>query len=166
MPKIFGVTPVKVFGVTPVKINGIAMAITYSSDLCTGGTPISGGDYSSYEKINAFDDNASTEWLSLQTGASIGSNSYIGYLFSSAKHIRRFTIKQENSGMTSVKLQRSSDGSSWSDVQTFTLSANDNVQQFDVIASSAYDYWRILANTNLTSGYHWGVWEVEMMEIV
>lgn len=140
----------------------------YTADLCTGGTAISGGDDTTFVASRAFDNNTSNEWESSQTGTAVNGTAYIGYHFSSAKHIRKFIITNTALGTgfipASVKLQKSDNGSTWTDVQTFTMVQDGSAQSFTVNASSAAVYWRLLANSAVTTNYQWRVAEIEMME--
>lgn len=145
---------------------------TATADQCSGGAAISGGDHASYPKKNAFDDNASTTWVSSQKSPSIKGTSYIGYDFGSGvtKAIGKFTIKQTNSSngrLTSVKLEYSDNGSSWTTQQTFTIADDSNVNPYYTsVAPSAHRYWRLLANGDVNggAGNTWDVLEVEFME--
>lgn len=116
-------------------------------------------------KANAFDDSNSTYWASSQTAGSISAAAYIGYNFGSSKTIKGFSIKQNSSGqaITSVKIDRSSDGSSWTNVATQTIVADNSKQTFDITNSTGAQYWRVLANANTGSG-SWEVQEVEFFE--
>lgn len=140
---------------------------SYGEDLTTGGTAISGGDAVGTVPANVFDDNPSTYWYSSQIGAAITGNAYIGYDFGSgtSKHIRRFSIKQSVSGgITSVKVQKSDNGTNWTDVATKTISKTTDIQVLDLPASSEARYWRLLANDYIDSA-QWQVYEVEFFEL-
>jgi hypothetical protein len=141
--------------------------INYTSDLCTGGTPISGGDNAGQLKANAFDNDAGTNWASSQTYTSVSGNAAIGYQFTGNKKIRKVTVNQSTTGnghVTSVKIQYSDNGSAWSDAYTATgLVMGQNV--IVVPDAGSHMYWRLLAASNTpTSGYGWGVYELEMLE--
>jgi hypothetical protein len=139
----------------------------YTSDLCTGGTAISGGDYNaSLTKDKAYDDNESTPWCSQQVGTNISGVAYIGYDFGVTKHIRRVRIKKPGTdfSVSSIKVQRSSNGADWSDVQIIAPAAATGWETFDISASGVSRYWRLLANANLTGTNYWAVYEIEMME--
>jgi len=113
-------------------------------------------------KEGAFDDSASTWWGSVQTGANVSGASYIGYNFGSPVTPKAFTIKQHANYIGSVKVQRSSDGSSWVDVQTITISENNTKNAYSFSNSTSAQYWRLLANDNPSSG-SWQVEEIEFM---
>lgn len=118
-------------------------------------------------KANAFDDSTSTYWGSSQTSGSVSGAAYIGYNFGSAKTVKAFSIKQNaaNQGITSVKVQRSSDGSSWTDVATVALTANTTKQTNRITNSTSAQYWRLLANAEPASG-SWEVQEVEFIDTI
>jgi len=146
-----------------VTLNSNKTLKMYSStvDSCTGGTAISGGDYStSYPPSQAFDDSTSTTWRSLQTGTSVSGNAYVGYTFSSPKMIRSISIRQDSSYLvSSVKLQYFED-STWKDAQTLgSLDGNDG---FTITSLASAQQWRFLANANTSSSYSWRVTEIEM----
>lgn len=113
------------------------------------------------DSANAFDDSTSTYWGSSQTGASVSGAGYIGYDFGVGvtKAITGFTIKQHaaNQAINSVKVQRSDNGSDWTDVETVSITADTSAQTKAFTNTTAARYWRLLANANPVSGS----WEVE-----
>jgi hypothetical protein len=146
-----------------------SLKLISDTDIATTGGAISGGDGGSNPKTNAFDNNASTYWGSSQlTTATIVGTSYIGQDFGVGvtKRIQKFKLNQWNDGtasVTSVKVQCSDNGSSWTDVQTISVSAGNAVYALTP-HSQVKRYWRLLANAagTLTSG--WLVYEVEFFE--
>ena len=128
------------------------------------GTAISGGDYSgSYPPSNAFDGNASTLWISSQS-TTVSGTSYIGQNFGSAKFVSQFTITQANSGCTvsSVNLQYSDNGSSWTTAATCAVSSTTYTAQVIPASNSAgaHQYWRLLAASATSGGSNWDVSEL------
>lgn len=123
--------------------------------------------YASLSKENAFDNDTGTYWASSQTSGSVSGAAYIGYDFGSAKTIRGFSIKQNaaDQGITSVKVQRSSNGSDWTDVETVAITANTSEQTYSIDNATSARYWRLLANAETTSG-SWQVQEVEFFDSV
>ncbi len=115
----------------------------------------------SASKDNAFDDSTSTYWRSSQTSGSISAAAYIGYDFGVGvtKALTGFTIKQHaaNQAINSVKVQRSDNGSSWTDVATVAITADTSLQTKSFTNTTAARYWRLLANAETASGS----WEVE-----
>lgn len=143
--------------------------LLYTDDLCNGGTPISGGDYTVNTKDYAFDNSLATaSWTSNQMSANQLGAAYIGYNFGTAKAIRRIKINNYNiavDNMPSVKVQYSNNGTSWTDAAVQTLDTTINaINYINVPAVGAYQYWRLLANANLTNSYGWALLEVEMYE--
>jgi hypothetical protein len=142
--------------------------LEYTGDLCTGGTAISlpvgyNGDVAS----KAFDDNVNTRWDGYD-GNGVANRAYIGYDFGAgnAKHIRKVTLVQSNTGgVTGMKVQRSDDGATWLDVASFTVQLTTNKQEFLLPASAPSRYWRLFATTGAANGWGWSVNEVEMMEV-
>lgn len=133
-------------------------------------TAISSGDEVSIAELeflesasasNAFDGSTSTYWKSLQTSGSISGAGYIGYDFGAGvtKAITGFTIKQHHAdqAIDSVKVQRSDNGSDWTDVETVAITADTSAQTKAFTNTTSARYWRLLANDETTSGS----WEVE-----
>jgi hypothetical protein len=148
----------------------------YSANLCTGGSAISGGDMiSSYSKENAFNGAASDStycWLSSQYKSDISGVAYIGYHFSTAKLIKRIVYLPNylswGDNVSSIKVQGSNDGTSWTDIQTFN---NQPVGSsivgpiiLDITNPASYSYVRLLANANPSGDCYWAIWEIEMYE--
>lgn len=147
------------------------------TNLCTGGTPISGGnnDAAVFRLAQAFDGTlagVSNGWLSSQTGAGVSGVAYIGYQFASPQPIRWCRILQANGHNTSSntsgpvalsKLQYSDDGSSWTDSATFTMTPH----LFQLLVAprpgASHTYWRLLANSGVGApALWWGVIELQM----
>lgn len=140
---------------------------TDGPDLTTSAQAISGGNDPSGPAGNAFDKNTSTEWYSSQGGTSVSGAAWIGQDFGSNKAIRSLTLQQRAAGstqITSVKLQYSDNGTSWTDAATLSLAANTSVQTFATPASGSHRYWRILANANPSISASWGIAEMSMRE--
>ena len=145
----------------------------------TGGTALSSSDDASYPKANAFDGittNANA-WRSGELSPGVSGVSYIGYDCGSGvtKSPAKLRIMQGridaagNGALTSAKLQYSSNGSTWTDLQTLTLDATSGTettwQVFTISGASAYRYWRLLANSNASgTGQRWAVTELEFLE--
>jgi hypothetical protein len=137
----------------------------YAPDQCSGGTVLENGHYDVYVAANAFDDNTGiTSWISAEQTTGINGVSWIGYDFGSVKRIKRVKLYHSSSagwGVTSVKVQYSDNGSSWSDAATVAVyEAGTNT--IDISDNGAHRYWRLLANSNVTN--RWQVYEIEMME--
>jgi hypothetical protein len=148
----------------------VAPTTTPGSDQATSGNAISGGDINgSYPKGAAFDNDSGTSWASLQTDTGVSGVSYIGQNFGTAKDIRSITIQQAyagNGSITSVKVQHSDNGSSWTDEGTYALAADTSVQTLTLAGTAgAHQYWRLLANANPASsgGWCWTVKEIQML---
>lgn len=148
---------------------------TYSSDVCSGGTAISGGDsgtnYASLAFNNIGSNSGTNQWVASQTGAGANGVAYIGYDFGSGitKTIRRikfdFFNNGTNYGCTSFKVQYSDNGSSWSDAQTISPTNTDGWQTFDFGANGAHRYWRLLCNATPVNSYL-EIDEIEMIELI
>lgn len=114
-----------------------------------------------YPAANAFDGSDTTFWASSQASGSISGSAYIGYDFGVGvtKAITGFTIKQHaaNQAINSVKVQRSDNGSDWTDVETVSITADTSAQTKSFTNTTAARYWRLLANAETASGS----WEVE-----
>lgn len=142
----------------------------YTGNLCTGGTPISSGDYSDRTKDNAFDNNTTSNWVSSQTGTAVANTAYIGYNFGTSKSIRKIAVTQSpvpQYAVTSIKVQYSPNGTEWTDATTFGgISATNNIFSLTLPIVGNYQYWRLLALTNTTDALGWGVHAIEMYEYV
>lgn len=163
----------------------------YSTDECTGGTAISGGDYdANYPPTNAYDDNESTLWASERYGSNIIGVDYCGYQHVAAKGIARIGIRQADflirvynpdtrseirvsaKPISSVIVQYSENGVDWIDIKTVSLVADTSLQFINIWNGPSSGYWRLLANAS-PGGWntwpaiggdvcHWGVAEIEM----
>lgn len=147
----------------------LAVPAAYSTDLTGSGTPLANGSSGGFGAANAYDNNAGTYWQSAEgTAAAVNGVSWIGYDFGAgiAKHIRRFTIKQYGGSncVTSVKVEYSDDGSTYSLADTIALTADSGTYTKDVAASGAHRYWRLRANSNSTAN-QWCTHEIELMEL-
>lgn len=106
-------------------------------------------------------------WASSYTAANQSGNAYIGHDFgaNNAKHIRSIRLRQypdAGNAVTSVKVQHSDNGTSWTDVSTHTVTTG--VQFLELAATAAHRYWRLLANSNLSTGWYWCVKQIQMSE--
>ena len=140
---------------------------TFTSDLCTGGTAIESGHYSTYVPANLFDDDTGTQWISDLIGSANDNVTYIGYDFGAGndKHIRRFKIKQTASQEASeVKVRYSDDNSSWTVLQTVALTQDSDWHTHDLSSSATHRYWSLLC-TSAKASVYWQVAEIEMMGI-
>ena len=144
------------------------IGITYGgtiTDLCSGGTAISGG-YKDQSPANAFDDNTATYWKSSQEGAAVKDTAYIGYAFTTPVNIKHFRFKNYSNSsynVQTVKLQSSADGASWGNILTATVNTYSSVWNYILTSTTvSVKYWRIMAASELTSGKSWNVNEIEM----
>ena len=125
------------------------------------GTAISGGDWSGLPKENAFDNTPAT-WASSQSGAGVNGVSYIGKNFGSSAEIKRISLIQvisANFNVSSVKMQSSTNGSTWTDVQTFSLVTGENILIPTIPLTT--QYVRFLANS-ATPLNQWQVTELQI----
>ena len=117
-----------------VKEKGQWPSLILTSGL-SGGTAISGGDYSGYPASNAFDgtyllNSALLTWASSQVYTAVSGVSYIGKNFGSSRTIRTIKLTQDTDAtfnVSSVKIQTSTNGTTWVDAQTFAVSAGTNI---------------------------------------
>jgi hypothetical protein len=141
--------------------------LKYTSNVCSGGTPLSSGNYSpSNGADKAFDNNSGTWWGSFKTSDQINGE-WIGYQFTSPKEIRGIRITNVNTIMLpSIKVEHSDDGITWMTVATLTYDNTANKSTlYSTPASSPKSYWRIVANGNgnVTTDW-WKIAEIEMYE--
>ncbi len=159
-------------GVSANSSGDLQLSAIYTSDLCTNGTAISGGNYAndlnSHNKV--FDDSLDPTngyWYSLQTGSSINGNAYVGYVWASPKNIRKVRLYPKTSNglayVSSAKLQYYN-GTGWVDAAVLNIANSESWQEFFIDTSVVSTRWRLLANApNLTTNWEWGLYEVEMM---
>src|SRR5574344_1629580 len=129
------------------------------------GTAISGGDYSGYPKENAFEEPQTVAWQSSQLYTGVSGVAYIGKNFGSSKTFQKISLSQwQDHFCTSVKVQSSTNGSTWVDVQTFSGLIYGKNYLF-LTNPLTTQYVRILANSNIPrSGYAWSVEELRFDE--
>lgn len=141
----------------------VVWAQVYGPDVTTSGQAIGTGTGPG----DAFDNADGTYWSSGTT--STNNVSWVGQDFGgTSRHIRRITIKHlvTGSAVSSADLQYSDDNSSYTTVQTVSITNDDLLQTFDISASGSHRYWRLLAKANpYGGGYYWAVSEIQMFEI-
>jgi len=147
-----------------------ALAQSYGSDLTGTSGAIDCGNNGINTPDRAFDNSAATTWQSSQSGAAVDGAACVGQDFGSGTtyHIQQFGLTQSATAaneITSVIVQSSSNGSAWNNIATVTVIADGNLHYYAVTASTAYRYWRLLANANTSSG-RWVVVEAEMAELL
>jgi hypothetical protein len=146
--------------------------VGYTADITLGQTYISSSNESgATPPSEAFDDTtgAASEWRGTEIGAAANGVAYCGVDFTTAKRIMRITLRQGNDGggaryCTSVLLQYSDNGSSWTTASThngLSVGASGNLNSPDV---GAHRYWRYLANSDVQAADTWILNEAEMME--
>lgn len=163
-------------------VRGFTNTTTYGSDQCTGGTASASAETGGAVASRAFDNSIGSSnvwWDGTNTGAGANGVAFIAYDFGIGitKDIRRVILYNASDGgysssyaATSVKVQYSDNGSSWTDVQTFsgldTTADGTNpgaVNTLTITSSAgAHRYWRILCNSSVSAG--WALAEVEMLE--
>lgn len=147
-----------------------------ATDLCTGGTVISGGDNASYLSSRAFDDSTATDWISSQVSPNIANNAYIGYDLGSGNDIEIGKLRYLGSGEgftssrqpTAAVIQYSDDGTAWATASDISLGSDPTTwQEFTFTGTGAHRYWRLLATSEPRGsgdGWNWTVCEIEMFE--
>lgn len=130
-------------------------------DLTGKGEAISSGEYNAFPASNAFS-NTTAEWRSIQKGANIVANSYIGYDFgpirldngrvrygidtSIKKHITTIIIAQAcdaQNRISKARIERSPDGIKWYGVDIISLQDTGEAVQYRIRQSAPARYWRI-----------------------
>jgi len=141
----------------------------YSNNLCIGGTPISSGDIVNYSNIMAFDGSSEAgAWRSNIDANSCINTAFIGYGFNTKKRIRKIKLVHDtiNEYVTSVKIQYSDNGTSWTNVGDYSTTVGVNYIYVSPVGE--HQYWRIMANSNAKNGngtpVAWYVKEIEMYE--
>lgn len=139
---------------------------TYTSDLCTGGTPI-GNMTAASGLAGAFDNNSGT-------GAGVtGVAGTIGYNFgvSNDKTIRQYTVTESTvhadaNAPSDWTFEYSDNGSDWTaaDTQSGLSFTNGETKTFQIANNGAHRYWRLNITDNVAGSGNMFVGEVEMME--
>lgn len=139
------------------------------TNLCVGGTPISGGDLNSdRNKANAFDGldvGEGSTWASAQSGTSVSGAAYIGYNFGIAKTVHRVYIAQAGNNsqdLSSVKIQYH-DGTTWQTAKIATI-PKLTPTYVDLDTPVTAQMFRLLANGNTASGYCWCIYELQFLK--
>jgi hypothetical protein len=142
----------------------------WSTDLCTGGVILSGGDHAGYPKALAFDDNPvnPSGWISSQQGAAVSGAAWVGYQFSTAQDVRRIALVGTGDArhfVSSAKAQCADNPAGpWTDVAPITIAQAEGAPQtFDLPEAGSHTCWRLVAQTNTTE-YGWYVYEIEMLK--
>lgn len=148
--------------------------VTYSSDLCSGGTAFLVSHFQTPETaLPAFDDNETTIGNDYNTGVS--PRSALGYHFTSPHAVCRIRIKptipQYFTGvfLKNFYIKASNDGTNYDTIAQRVTVNNENWQTFDFTNSTPYSYWKVeVIDIWDPSGYnnYIYVYEIEMMEIV
>uniref|UniRef100_A0A6M3LKJ0 F5/8 type C domain-containing protein n=1 Tax=viral metagenome TaxID=1070528 RepID=A0A6M3LKJ0_9ZZZZ len=129
---------------------------------------ISGGDNGSYPKANAFDNNESTFWVSLQAAGATMGVAYIGQDYGVGVTQRIGTIRYKhvaNHNVTSLLVQHSDNGSDWTTIHTENGITNDTAWHAFSFSNTDQDhrYWRLLANSDVDA---WEFYELEFIVTV
>lgn len=144
----------------------------YTDNLCVGGTAICDSYDStlSFSSDKAFDNDDSTCWSTMKYGAGNNGAAWIGYHFTSAKKIAKISwfTPHPNEMPSSIKVQASNNGSTWTTIQQFDnlpLSAWIWIDLvIDSIPITGYTYWRLLCNSSLNGYGSFMVYEIKMYE--
>lgn len=165
------ITGLSVDGIyTIIKEKGSNLVAVLTSGIL-GGTAISSGDLdpslfcgTSTSASNVFDGLFSTLWASSHIQTNVQGNAYIGKNFGISRTINTLRFRQgsDSQSVSSVKLQSSTNGQNWTDVQTFNnLNSGDNLLILNTPLMTGQ--YRLLANSgfiNPTGSYSWIVFEL------
>ena len=139
--------------------------ISYSDDICEGGTPSAQDFWGGYPASNAFDGNESTYWYG--TGGPPQFPNWLKYDFGSGneKTVIKLRIKSLYNGLKNGYFQGSNDDSSWDNLYTFTNESTSTAwKDFTFTNTTAYRYYRVYFSDAWNTGVPIGIYEVEMME--
>lgn len=136
-----------------------------------GGTPYKVNGDANGAVALAFNGDPGTAYGSTATNATpVTANADVGYDFGSGvtRQVVAFTLRNYSSAsnsVNSVKVQWSSDGAAWTDIQTSALSTTAGaIQTITVSSYTAARYFRLLANANTSAG-PWYVPEVQFWHL-
>lgn len=144
----------------------IAQASSYGPDLTTTDGAIASDYYSTFIPANSVDNDGATYWLSNLSAGACSGVCWIGQDFGegNAYEIRAITLWQANAPVNSVLVSFSHDASFWSLVETLTVVSDLWPHTYAIGPSQPARYWRVKTNTN--PGARWGMYELEMMELI
>ena len=141
----------------------------YPDQVATGGTAVSGGDNGANVAARGFTVDKSQFWESSQTGTGIHSTAYLGYDFGSGvtHQVTGITVVLPGgvNSPSQMKAQWSSDGASWTDISTLTVSqdASLQVQAFTLAAYTAARYFRTLPTAGFSASNRMRVFLLTLM---
>jgi hypothetical protein len=108
-------------------------------------------------------------WSSTALGNAISGSEYIGQNFGFPAKITTITLKAattEAATASSIKIQSSNDGSTWTDHNTESVVYN-TTNTYTVTSPTPKKQWRILANANLPYSYNrWSIRQITMSGIM
>ncbi len=105
-----------------------------------------------------------SKWSSAEIGAGVSGVAWIGQDFKEAREIRKITIEQFNSSsaVSSVKVQRSDDGTAWTDTGTYSITPNPTLNTL-TFSDGSHRFWRVLANSSaINPDDRWQVMRIRM----
>lgn len=154
-------------GILGIAAAGHAHAITYTEDLCTGGTPTAIGYYSTYTPSKAFDDSTAdgSSWVDNE-----GFPVWIQYQFTEAKQIEKLTVVTEDNGegqsSKNFLLRGSNNGVDFTTVldDILTAQANKYKHEFTFENANSYTYYRLVIEDAWRASVWCNLFEIEMME--
>lgn len=131
------------------------------NDLAVGGTATASTEYGAgYEASKAIDNNNSTRWSAAVTPVTA---SWIYVDLGASKAVYGFSIYHYGDGAHDVatyKVQKSDDGSNWTDVDSY--SKGPNIETVDFSSPVTARYFKILPVTGGASG--WTVYTIRLYE--
>jgi biopolymer transport protein ExbB len=153
----------------PEYITATEEAVSYGTDLATGGTASADSEEAGFEAGKAFDDNDTTYWKSTSTVSNLA------YALTSAKQIKKIAIKAVlDGGDSTVKrwvISGSneaspdiSDEDDWTYIAGGILENNGVLQEFTFLNENTYIHYRITVLDNYSETGFAGIYEVSMYE--
>lgn len=147
----------------------------FGSDLTTQGGAIASSELAgSFQKERAFDDNDVTRWAHDGINEPVdATGQYIGQDFGigNAPNVRRVSFSQHTptsnyiSGLNSIAVDYSDNGSAWTQADTVSPIANGLLQNFDIANGGTHRWWRIRALQDTADpNAAWSVFELQMNE--
>lgn len=147
-----------------------------TTSLCKEGTPIASSSKVVANLSTLFtntENSMANYWESEEVYTSI-INSWVGYNFGKPVNIRTIVFAQAYifasnivgwNWLSSVKIQKSTNGNDWEDVQTSLIIPNSSVQTINVQETEAAQYWRLKANSQAKQSSAYIGWALSLLQM-
>jgi hypothetical protein len=147
-----------------------------ATTLCKNGNPIASSSNIAANLIKPFtndENNLSSYWEGTERESSI-ITSWIGYNFNAPVSVKTIIFAQAYifassvtgwNWLSSIKVQKSDDGTSWQDVKTYAIVADSRVQIINVPETEPAQYWRLKANSQSVRSSSYIGWALSLLQM-